>query len=246
MSAPVLRFVGSGDAFASGGRFNACLYIDGGAEPLLLDCGATTLVALKQGAIEPAGIGWIALSHLHGDHFGGVPFLVLDGQFSGRRKPLVIAGPPGTPERLEQAFETLYPGSAHAEREFEVEFATLTHGVQREFGAAMITPYEVQHGGGATPYALRVEYAGKVISYSGDTEWTDVLVEVAAGADLFVCECNFFERQVPGHLDYRTLADNRDKLDCKRIVLTHMGEEMLAHVDEVDVEVAQDGLELAI
>jgi ribonuclease BN (tRNA processing enzyme) len=234
--------VGSGDAFASGGRFNACLYLDGGREPLLVDCGATSLVALKRAGIDPAGIGWVALSHLHGDHFGGIPFLVLDGQFSGRASPLVIAGPPGTNERLEQAFEALYPGSADAERDFSVEFVTLEHGVECELGPAVITPLEVQHGGGAPPYALRVEYGQKVIAYSGDTEWTDALVEVAAGADLFVCECNFFDRQVPGHIDYRTLAHNRAKLGCKRIVLTHLGDEMLAHLEEVDIEVAHDGL----
>jgi ribonuclease BN (tRNA processing enzyme) len=246
MSAVTLRFAGSGDAFASGGRFNACLYLDGGGEPLLVDCGATSLVALKRAVIDPARIGWIALSHLHGDHFGGIPFLVLDGQFSGRTRPLVVAGPPGTPERVEQTFEALYPGSWSAEREFAVEFATLKHGVECELGSAVITPFEVQHGGGAVPYALRVEYGKKVIAYSGDTEWTDALVDVATGADLFVCECNFFDSQVPGHLDYRTLSHNRAKLGCERIVLTHLGDEMLANLDEVNIDVAEDGLALEL
>src|SRR5437763_8625401 len=97
-----VRFLGSGDAFASGGRFQTCFYLEGAAEPMLIDCGATALIAMKRAGINPAAVGWVALSHLHGDHFGGLPWLILDGQFSKRTKPLQIAGPPGTQERLAQ------------------------------------------------------------------------------------------------------------------------------------------------
>lgn len=242
MCAVSLQFLGSGDAFASGGRSQACLHLNGGGESLLLDCGATGLVSLKRASVDPNGIGWVALSHLHGDHFAGLIFLVLDGQFSGRSRPLVIAGPPGTQERIEQTFEALYPGSASAARPFEMRFITLELRTPCEVGPAVITPFEVRHGGGASAYAFRVQYGDKLIAYSGDTEWTDELVAVAKGADLFVCECNFYDRQVPGHLDYRTLVEKRAELECKRIVLTHMSAEMLAHLEEIEVDAADDGV----
>ena len=88
-----LTFLGSGDAFAGGGRFQACIHLDDGAEQMLLDCGATALVAIRRAEIDPNSIGFVALSHLHGDHFAGLPWLILDGQFAGRTKPLRIAGP---------------------------------------------------------------------------------------------------------------------------------------------------------
>jgi ribonuclease BN (tRNA processing enzyme) len=93
------------------------------------------------------------------------------------------------------------------------------------------------------PHGLRVEYAGKVIAYSGDTEWTDTLPEIARGADLFVCECNFFDTKAPGHLDYRTLMQHRPEIECERIVITHMSDGMLARVDvgDVELEAAADG-----
>ena len=241
-----LRFVGCGDAFSGGGRFQACFHLDGGAEPMLIDCGATSLVALKRERIDPNSIGWIAVSHLHGDHFGGIPWLILDGQFSGRDRPLVVAGPPGTEERFNAAFEALYPGATTAERQFEIRFVEMPEGASTELGPAVVTPFEVVHGAGAPPYALRIEYAGKVIAYSGDTGWTDALLEVADGADLFVCECNEFDQQVPGHLNYRTLAAKRPELRCERLVLTHMSEEMLAHLDEVELETASDGAVIVI
>ena len=237
-----LRFVGSGDAFSSGGRFQACFHLNGGTEPLLIDCGATSLVALKREAIDPASIGWIALSHLHGDHFAGIPWLILDGQFSGRTRPLTIAGPPGAEQRLAALFEAAYPGATGADRPFGIRVIETPERVPAALGPATVTPFKVVHGSGAPSYALRIEYADRVIAYSGDTEWTDALIEAAQGADLFVCECNFFDKRVPGHLDYRTLVENRARLDCERIVLTHMGDDMLAHLDEVEMEAAEDGL----
>ena len=103
-----LTIVGSGDAFGSGGRFNTCFLLETSKAKLLVDCGASSLVALKALGIDPNGIDGIVLSHLHGDHFGAIPFLLLDAQFlADRDRPLLIAGPPGTPAR---------PASARADR----------------------------------------------------------------------------------------------------------------------------------
>lgn len=246
MASPRLTFVGCGDAFASGGRFHTCLYLDGGEQPLLVDCGASGLVALKRAGIDPGGIGHVALTHLHGDHFGGLPFVILDGQFSARTRTVVIAGPAGTQERLERTFEALYPGLSLAERSFRVEFVQLENGARCRLGAALLTPFEVPHPSGAPAYALRIEYAGKVITFSGDTGWTENLVPAAAGADLFVCECTFLETHVSNHLDYHTLLEQRDRFDCKRLVITHMSEEMLTAVDELELEAASDGAVIEI
>jgi ribonuclease BN (tRNA processing enzyme) len=246
MASVRVRFLGSGDAFSSGGRLQSCFHLDGGDEPLLIDCGASVLAGLKREGLDPAGVGLVALSHLHGDHFGGLPWLVLDGRFSGRELPLEIAGPTTTRERLKRVFEGLYPGAAEAELPFDLRFVELTEGTRRELGPASITPFEVRHQSGAPSFSLRVEYGGKLITYSGDTEWTDSLADAARGADLFICECNYFDQQVPGHLDYRTLQEHRPELDCHRIVLTHMGDQMLRHLDDVEMETAADGLAIEL
>lgn len=237
-----LRFLGCGDAFAAGGRFQTSFYLDGGEEPLLIDCGATTLIALKRHGIDPRSIGWVALTHLHGDHFGGLPWLILDGQFTKRSRPLVILGPPGTKGRFREMFEALYPGAPDAQRPFEVSVVEVPERRPSELGPAVVTTFPVVHTPGTNPHAVRVQYGGKVIAYSGDTEWTDALLEAADGADLFVCECQEYDRRVPGHLGYRTLSEKRDALGCRRLVLTHLGEEMLARVGELDVEAAEDGM----
>ncbi len=246
MSDVSLCFIGCGDAFAAGGRFQTSFYLDGGEEPLLIDCGASTLVALKRLGIDSASIGTVLVSHLHGDHFGGLPWLILDGQFTGRTRPLVIAGPRHTEVRLRAAFEALYPGAPDSERPFEVRVVELEERARHHVGPARVTTFEVIHTPATFPHALRIEYAGKVIAFSGDTEWTDALLEAADGADLFICECQEYDRRVPGHLDYQTLSEKRGQLRCRRLVLNHLGEAMLARADSLDVEAAHDGLTIEL
>jgi ribonuclease BN (tRNA processing enzyme) len=166
---------------------------------------------------------------------------VLDAQFAKRERPLVVAGPPSTATRVRAAMETLYPGSSQVERRFETTFVDLVEWTRAIVGPVVATAYQVIHPSGAPAYALRVEYGDKVIAYSGDTEWTDTLVDAARGADLFISEAYFFEKKIRYHLDYRTLYENRDRLECARIILTHMSDDMLARDEEIAFERAEDG-----
>ena len=118
-------FVGSGDAFGSGGRWQTCIHLSGEGQVMLVDCGATSLVALKAQGLDPGAVDAVAVTHLHGDHFGGLPFLILDGQFSRRSAPLQVAGPPGIRTRLAEVMEALFPGSSQAQRRFPAEVTEL-------------------------------------------------------------------------------------------------------------------------
>lgn len=234
--------MGSGDAFGSGGRLQTCIHVQSEESRFLVDCGASSLAAMKRFGVDPSQVDAVLITHLHGDHFGGLPFFVLDAQLiSHRTRPLIVAGPPGLEFRVREAMEVLFPGSSRAEQRFPLEFFELTEGEAAEIGPLAVTPYAVVHPSGAPAYALRVEHAGKVISYSGDTEWTDALIQAARDADLFVCEAYFFEKKVKYHLDYRTLMDRRAELGCRRLVLTHMSDDMLGRLQEIGAEWAEDG-----
>lgn len=241
-----MRFLGSGDAFGSGGRFQTCFLLQGEEHALLIDCGASSLIAMKRAAVNPSDIGWVALTHLHGDHFAGLPFLILDGQFSRRTNPLTIAGPFGVRERLEAAMEVLFPGSSRVSRRFATGFIELREGTSSQIGSARVTPFSVPHPSGAASYALRIEYGGKVVAYSGDTEWTDALFEAAHGANLFICEAYFFDRKIKHHLDYATLRAHRERLECGRLILTHMSRDMLSREKDSEFECARDGQEVVL
>lgn len=242
-SAVTVQFLGSGDAFGSGGRFQTCLFVRAGEDRLLMDCGASSLVAIKRYGVDPGSIDTILISHLHGDHFGGLPFFILDARFSRRTRPLTIAGPPGLAERLPRAMEVLFPGSSQVRQTFDLTVLEVPERETTRIGSTAVTPYQVIHASGAPPYAWRVEAGGQTVVYSGDTEWTDALIDAARDADLFICECYYFDKAMKFHLTYRALMDQRDRLGCRRLILTHLSDDMLGRLAEVsaEVEVAEDG-----
>jgi ribonuclease BN (tRNA processing enzyme) len=247
MTTPVtLRFLGSGDAFGSGGRFQTCMHLSGAEGAVLVDCGASSLIAMNRDGVDPGEVSAVLLTHLHGDHFGGVPFLILDAQFSRRTRRLLIAGPPGVQDRVEAAMEVFFPGSTSVQRKFNVEFIELPERQVTRVGPAGVTAFPVVHASGAPPYALRVEYGERIIAYSGDTEWTESLVEAARGVDVFVCEAYTFDKVVKFHLDYKTVEAQAARLDARRIILTHMGRDMLAREGEARFERAHDGLVVSL
>jgi ribonuclease BN (tRNA processing enzyme) len=238
-----VRFAGCGDAFGSGGRWQTCIHLAGEGQVLLVDCGATSLVALKAQGLDPGAVDAVVVTHLHGDHFGGLPFLILDGQFSRRSAPLRVAGPPGIGARLAEAMEVLFPGSSQARRRFPVQVTELrTDGTPATVGAATVRGWEVEHACGAPPLALRVELGGTSFAYSGDTQWTAALAEAADGADLFAVEAYTFDQPVRYHLDYQTLHAHLGEIRARRIVLTHMSAAMLARLADADLPAAYDGM----
>jgi ribonuclease BN (tRNA processing enzyme) len=238
-----VTFAGSGDAFGSGGRYQTCIHLrERHRPPVLLDCGATSLTALKSLGLDPGEIGTVLVSHLHGDHFGGLPFLILDAQFTRRTRPLTVAGPPGTARRLRQAMEVMFPGSASVHRRFTLDVTELVPGDTTTLAGMMVTTWQVSHPSGAPPLALRLHIGGKIIAYTGDTAWADVLIPAAADADLLIAEAYYFEKAVPHHLRHADLASHASALTSRRIVLTHLSADMLARPDQLNFETAHDGL----
>ncbi|MGH9104186.1 MAG: MBL fold metallo-hydrolase [Acidimicrobiales bacterium] len=251
MSAPgrssvTVTFAGSGDAFGSGGRYQACIHLQGphGSDPVLLDCGATSLSALKRLGLDPGQVAAVFVSHLHGDHFGGLPFLVLDGQFARRTKPLTVAGPPGIGPRVIDSMECMVPGSSTSHRRFSVDIVELHPGSTAVVAGVEVTAWEMDHPSGAPPLALRLGLGGTVIAYTGDTAWNDPLIEFAAGADLLIAEAYYRDKSIPYHLRQVDLTEHRHQLTSQRIVVTHMSADMLGHTDQLSFEAAHDGLVL--
>lgn len=236
--------VGAGNAFGDGGRLQACLHVRAAGDDTatLIDCGATALTGLKRLGLEPDDVSVIAISHLHGDHFGGLPFLILDGRFRRRTRPLHLVGPPGLESRLEQAMEVFFPGSTSVTRRFAVDVHELAPGATVEVDGRTLRAIEAEHSAGAVALALRVTVGGHVIAYSGDGAWTDRLIDLADGADLFVCEAYTVDRAVRYHLHLPDLIACLPRLRAGRVLLTHPGPQVLARRAELEPELADDGL----
>ena len=241
-----LTVVGCGDAWGSGGRGHTCFRLDSRAGCALVDFGASALVSWHRLGFDPGEIDAIAISHLHGDHFGGLPLLLMESQFELRRaRPLTIAGPPGLRERLDRAIEVLYPGVARASWLFDWRVEEVRPGDRADLAGYRLETAEVIHDSGAPSTAMRLAAGGKTFAYSGDTEWTPALVDISRGADLFVIECYSGERPVPGHMDWPDLREKLGLFGARRVAVTHLGPDARAKTGEFTAAgllVLEDGM----
>ncbi|MCW5893508.1 MAG: MBL fold metallo-hydrolase [bacterium] len=239
--------LGSGDAFGSGGRFHSAYLVETPGATFLLDCGPSILQALKRARVAPDRLDFVLLTHFHGDHFAGVPFLFMDYRYESRRtRPFTVFGPPQVERRVRALFSALYEKTADEPSPFPVAYRELATEVAVEVAGVRVTPLPVPHVCELVSFAYRIEAAGRTLVYSGDTAWTDDLVRYTHGADLFVCECSTWETKLDIHVSYPEVATHAPKLGCKRLLLTHLGSEPLARLDEITLEVARDGMTIEL
>jgi ribonuclease BN (tRNA processing enzyme) len=238
-----LHILGCGDAFGSGGRFQSGYLLEASDRLFLLDCGPTTLLAMKKAGIDPARLHAVLLSHLHGDHCGGLPFLFIDYLYrQPLQQPLQIAGPAGTEKKVTELFRLMYGGGKPAHQLPPVSFHTLSPDEPASIAGIEVLPFLVPHQTHEISLGLNINYEGKRILFSGDSSWTDLFIEHARGVDLFLCECSFYDQSPGNHLSYAIVRENLPRLQCKRLLLTHLGEEMLARQQELPVALAEDGM----
>jgi ribonuclease BN (tRNA processing enzyme) len=239
-----IRVLGCGDAIASGGRHTTSFAIVNGSDVDLIDCGVSTLVRLKQEGIDPSTIQRIFLSHFHGDHFGGVPFVLLQRKITnGNNSPLAIYGPKGVEKKVRDLQECLYPGTAEWWSEANLSFIEYTNDWQED-AEISLKAFSVTHSVPSSPHGLKFRMGNICFAFSGDSEWDEQLIELAAGTDFFICECNNYMNESAGHLSYQTILAKADLLRSKKIYLTHMGDEMLA-AENIQFEQLSDGLEIS-
>jgi ribonuclease BN (tRNA processing enzyme) len=246
-TAAQVTVLGSGDAFGSGGRLNSAYLIEGHGTTFLVDCGASVLQGLKRAGVDPECIDFVCLSHLHGDHFGGLPFLFMDFLYESRRqRPFTVYGPPGTEARVQALFSALYQRQASESLPYAVSFVELPTPGRTSVGGVSLEAFAVAHVAELVCYGFRIEVAGRTIVYSGDTGWTDSLAARAKGVDLFICECSTFETRLDIHISYPEIAARAATLGCRRLLLSHLGAEPLRRRGEITLELAEDGMVLPL
>ncbi len=240
---PEVLFIGTGDAFGSGGRRNSAILVRGSSGTLLLDCGPTTLSGLKALGVDPGEIDAIALSHFHADHVAGVPFLMLEYRFEQQRsRELVIAGPSGVRRHMDglsEAFlyrESVIPRYPLRWCEFEGEL---------ELGGFRVTTCAAHHHPETCPHMIRVRVDGRTLFFTGDTGWHDALPAQVADADLLISECVFMQERFEFHLSHEKLDRERGQFRARRTLLTHVGSEVLANREKLRFDLAEDGMRVS-
>ena len=238
-----LYILGCGDAFGNGGRNQSGYLVEASDRLFLLDCGPTSLLAMKKLGFASDRLDVIFLSHLHGDHFGGLPFFFIEYLYEKpRKKPVHVAGPVGTEEKARGLFSLLYGKGSDPQDLPPSCFHVLEPGRTSTIEGIEVAPFRVPHQVNEVSLGLKVSYGGKQVLFSGDSAWTDAFLEHAQAVDLFLCECTYYDQQSSNHMSYLQLREQLPKLNCHRIILTHLGSEMLARSAEIGCAMAQDGM----
>jgi ribonuclease BN (tRNA processing enzyme) len=185
---------------------------------ILLDLGNGALGALQRYA-DPLAIDAVLLSHLHADHcIDMTSYYVLRKYHpNGQQPPIPVWGPKGTARRLARAYDL--PRRPGMEEEFEF------HRFRGPFevGPFLINPIAVDHP--VPAYAFRIEAAGTVLAYTGDTGPTEALLELAEGADLLLAEASFRDgddNPASLHLTGAQAGEVAARAGARRLVLTHV------------------------
>jgi ribonuclease BN (tRNA processing enzyme) len=242
-----ITFIGTSDAFGAGGRRQSAIFLRGSSGNVLLDCGATTGSGLHELGISVDEIDAILVSHFHGDHFGGIPLLLLAALYEeNRKRALRIAGPPGVGTRVRELAAAMGHNLDGREFSFPLEFVDLPAGVRSEIGPLRVRTFATHHNPDAMPHGMLIDAGDAKIAYSGDTGWFDGLPRQVAGSDLFICECTYHRNGFDYHLSHQQLVENREKFDCGRMILTHLGAEMADRRATSEFEAADDGLTIRI
>jgi ribonuclease BN (tRNA processing enzyme) len=193
----------------------SCYLLEADGFRLVVDMGSGALGALQRYA-SLAEVDAVALSHLHADHFIDMcSFWVARTYLSQDVLRVPVYGPADTAMRIARANDD--PDVTGT-----FDFVTLTP------GCCQIGPFTVTVGHVAHPvetFAFRFEHGEQVLTYSGDTGESPVLVELARSADILLCEAGFPELPdlPPGlHLSGRQAGQHAAAAGVKHLVLTHL------------------------
>ena len=217
-----LTFLGTGNAFAPTRYWSSFLAND----RYLFDAPPTLMPHLKKLGKDPRDIDVIFISHFHGDHYFGLPFLMLEyAELQPRTKDLTIVGPPGVAKRLKSATDLAFSNVFRKrDRGYQLDFIEARDGKHGSVGGCTFETREVEHVNDLDCFCYRVTTPDGIIAYSGDTVMCPPLVPIADGADVFVCECSCWGDQCGPHLTPRDVLTLREKISPQtKFILTHIG-----------------------
>ena len=249
-----VTILGSSDAFNSSGRCHSCYLVESeGCGAVMVDIGGSGLLALRRAGRHPHELAGLAITHLHGDHLGGLPFLLLDAAYNEpRTAPLPMVGPVGLASRMNDLFKGTYRELPAMQLPFELSTTEIAPGESASLAGFHIQGFLADHMDPPDlPLSLRVTAPdGKSVAFSGDTAMNPQLLVAGDGADLFVAECSALVPPIGRHCTWEDWKVILPVLTARRVVLTHLNHRVREKIPDllaeapgsVDLSFADDGL----
>ncbi|GIW21378.1 MAG: MBL fold metallo-hydrolase [Candidatus Sericytochromatia bacterium] len=239
--------LGSGDACSFGGKNQTSFFIKTDKKTFLLDCGPSTLSELRRRNINTDKIDFILNTHMHGDHYGGIPYLLLDLNINYKIESFLVIGAEGIAERLNILQDLLYPGYGFEKFKFKMIFEELKPYQEINVDDIKIKSYPMLHSAYSYCFGYKIEYKNKSFAYTGDTGWTNEIINLSNNTDLFIIECSYYNKDIRNsHVSYKELLENINKINTKNILLTHLSKDAYDNIDKISHAIAYDGMKIFI
>lgn len=223
-----VTILGSGTAVPDSDRFPSGVLVRSGDQTVLIDIGPGTLRRLAAAGVGPDEVTAVLLTHYHTDHTADLPsllFALRNPRYRGR-PPLRVLGSAGLRTfvgHLTDAWPWLAPDGG-----YELTLEEISPG-PHQLGDLLVTAVSILHTPQSLAYRLE-DQDGRVAAFSGDADVCEGLVEVAQGADLFVCEAAFPDScRTPGHLTPSLAAEAAKQAGVRTLCLTHFYPECEGH-----------------
>jgi ribonuclease BN (tRNA processing enzyme) len=220
-----VRVLGSGSYLADPLRGSPGTLLRVEQASLLVDAGSGTLQRLARAGLDPAFLDAVILTHRHVDHCADLAALLfcMKHQRSPRRvRDLVLVGSEGLGEHLDRLY-ALWGSSLMADS-FDLQVVELPlcgPGEADLPGGVVVASVPANHSEGALHYRFRAP-DGVTVVVSGDTGPSEALEQLAAGADLLLCECGLpTGESFPAHLDAVEVARIVAAARPRRVLLHH-------------------------
>ncbi len=188
----------------------------------LMDCGPSTPEALEENGLAYHSVETVMFTHYHPDHTLGVGHLfsaLKNDRRVDENHHLRFYGPPGL-IRMVEGWRALYPTSIPAGNRLELN--EIGEGLAVDEKGVRISASSARHGDrGALSY--RVDSGEGSFVYTGDTGYTEDLVEISGGSDLLISECSFPEEmKMDSHLTPAGVGRLAERAGVNRVILVHM------------------------
>src|SRR5918998_3444626 len=246
-----ITVVGSGTVVPRLERRQSCVVARAGGQTLVFDLGSGAVRGMLASSIDPFTVDRIFFTHFHPDHTVDVVpllFAINHGAPEKRTRPLYLSGP--------EPFLRFWGSVMEAWGEWMAgDHATLLSELPQrcqspiELAGCRLSWAPVEHRRESIAYRLDAE--GGAFVYTGDTEYSASVVELARDADTLLIECAFPDASpIPGHMTPSGVANIASEAGVRRVVLTHIFPvtDLLDLETEVgngfdgEVIVAEDGL----
>jgi ribonuclease BN (tRNA processing enzyme) len=226
-----LLFLGTGNAFAMGGRRQSCYLIQTENTKILLDAGPCLLQAIRENNIEPKEIDYIILSHLHPDHIGGLPYFLLDDKWiTKREKPVIIYAPKSGRDAIFNIVSLFYSKEECEHFNNVFEFRSFEIGDQIELDEFKIEGLEAIHS--AEPKMMIIDIKGYTIGYSGDTAFHKQSYDKLLNCDIMIHEVSSWNLNIPNHVNFQELLENTPS-NANPIYVSHIDNSVLSNKNQI-------------